>query len=155
MIYRRRTVSSIAKTILPSFFVCYIAGLLCLTLFNSLLGDMYYFLLYHMPSESSHHWFHFAYNFVPAFHRYFSSENMGNIIMFLPFGVLYPLYQKNSTCLRTILAGICVLLGIELLQPIFGQSFDVNDIILNGIGIVVSAVFFLVVKRLIFILSRR
>ena len=36
------------------------------------------------------------------------------------------------------LAGLGLCLGIELLQPVFGRSFDLNDILLNGIGILVS-----------------
>ena len=28
--------------------------------------------------------------------------------------------------------------GVELLQPVFGRSFDLNDVLLNGIGIAAS-----------------
>ncbi|MCG4529290.1 VanZ family protein [Intestinimonas massiliensis] len=72
------------------------------------------------------------------------AENAGNILMFLPFGALYPLFHRNSTWIHTILMGIGVSVGIELLQPIFGRSFDINDIILNGFGVIVSTgIFFL------------
>ena len=36
--------SSIGKMILPSLFVCYMTGLLCLTLFQSIISDIYYYL---------------------------------------------------------------------------------------------------------------
>lgn len=47
---RRNRRRSPCKIVLSALFVCYITGLLCLTLFNSLIGDIYYFLFYHAPS---------------------------------------------------------------------------------------------------------
>ena len=76
------------------------------------------------------------------------AENAGNILMFLPFGALYPLFHRNSTWIHTILMGIGVSVGIELLQPIFGRSFDINDIILNGFGVIVSTGVFFLLKTL-------
>lgn len=144
-VYKRKKQGvSLQETILSSLFVCYITGLLSLTLFNLVMSDIYYFLFYHMPSGSSYHWFTFEYDFIPDFYFDFSSENAGNILMFLPFGALYPLFRRNSTWIHTIRMGIGVSVGIELLQPIFGRSFDINDIILNGFGVIVSTgVFFL------------
>lgn len=148
---RRR---SMGKIIVSALFVCYITGLLCLTLFNGLIGDIYYFLFYHAPSGRSHTWFTFEYDLIPDFFHNFGSENLGNIVMFLPFGILYPLFRQNSTWKQTLIAGFATTLGIELLQPIFGRSFDINDIILNGIGIVMSTVIFYAVK-MIFGLGRK
>lgn len=48
---------------------------------------------------------------------------------------------------NTALTGVVVVLVIEILQPIFGRSFDMNDIILNSLGIVVSTTIFIGVKR--------
>lgn len=138
--------SALAKAAIPSFFVCYVTGLLCLTLFYSILSDIYYFLFYHMPSGRTYRWFTFEFDLIPDFYRSFSAENVGNILMFLPFGVLYPLFHRGSTWIRTLLAGVTVSVGIELLQPVFGRSFDINDIILNGIGVVVSTAIFFLLK---------
>lgn len=64
--------------------------------------------------------------------------------MYLPFGIFYPLFRENTAWKQTIVAGIATSLAIELLQPVFGRSFDVNDIILNGTGVILStAVFYL------------
>ncbi|MEY8403706.1 VanZ family protein [Oscillospiraceae bacterium 44-34] len=62
--------------------------------------------------------------------------------MYLPFGILYPLFRKGSGWKRTVTAGVAVSLIIELLQPIFGRSFDINDIILNAMSVAVSAAVF-------------
>ena len=142
---RRKTgLSSVTNVILPSLFVCYITGLLCLTLFEYIMGQAYYFLFYHGASGRSWTWFRFEYDLVPDFFQHFGSENLGNIVMYLPFGILYPLFRKGSGWKRTVTAGVAVSVIIELLQPIFGRSFDINDIILNALGVVIStAVFYL------------
>ena len=38
---------------------------------------------------------------------------------------------------------------IEVLQPIFGRAFDMNDIILNSLGIVVSTTILMGAKKII------
>ncbi len=137
---------STGRIILSSLFVCYITGLLCLTLFNSIIGDIYYFLFYHAPSGRSHQWFTFEYDFIPDFFHNFGAENLGNIVMFLPFGILYPLFREGSTWKRTLVAGFMTTFGIELLQPVFGRSFDINDIILNSLGVIASTIVFYTLK---------
>ena len=137
-VYRRKR-ANLGRTVLASLFVCYLTGLLCLTLFEQIIGGAYYVLFYHMPSGRDYRWFVFIYDFVPDFFRHFGSENMGNLLMYLPFGILYPLFREGSTWKRIVLAGVLTSAVIELLQPIFGRSFDINDIILNVIGVIVSA----------------
>ena len=144
---RRR---STGRIIVSSLFVCYITGLLCLTLFNSIIGDIYYFLFYHAPSGRSHTWFTFEYDLIPDFFHNFGSENLGNIVMFLPFGILYPLFRPSSTWKRTLAVGFVTTFGIELLQPVFGRSFDINDIILNGVGVVASTIVFYTLKMVFY-----
>lgn len=143
---RQRRRRSTGKIILSSLFSCYITGLLCLTLFNSIIGDIYYFLFYHAPSGRSHQWFTFEYDFIPDFFHNFGAENLGNIVMFLPFGILYPLFREGSTWKRTLVAGFMTTFGIELLQPVFGRSFDINDIILNSLGVIASTIVFYTLK---------
>lgn len=146
---RRNRRRSPCNIVLSALFVCYITGLLCLTLFISLIGDIYYFLFYHAPSGSNHAWFTFEDDLIPDFFHNFGSENLGNIVMFLPFGILYPLFTQNSTWMRTLIAGFVTTLGIELLQPVFGRSFDINDIILNSIGVAVSTAVFHTMKMVL------
>lgn len=143
---RQRRRRSAGKIILSSLFICYITGLLCLTLLNSIIGDIYYFLFYHAPSGRSHQWFTFEYDFIPDFFHNFGAENLGNIVMFLPFGILYPLFREGSTWKRTLVAGSMTTFGIELLQPVFGRSFDINDIILNSLGVIASTIVFCILK---------
>lgn len=146
---KRQPQLSPGRALLSALFVCYLAGLLCLTLFYYVLGDAYYWLFYHMPSGSGSYWFSFEYNFTPDFWNDLTSERLGNILLFLPFGILYPLFDRKATWTRTLLAGVVTSVVIELLQPIFGRSFDINDIILNSMGVVVSASVFFILHRII------
>lgn len=73
-----------------------------------------------------------------------SFENLaGNILVFVPFGILLPLVKKyGSTFLDVFANSLILVIGIEVFQlfSAFG-AFDVDDIILNcfgaGIGYVV------------------
>ena len=147
--FSQRKQAAAGKTILSSLFVCYMTGLLCLTLFEKIMGHFYYYLFYHRASGRTFYWFTLTYNFVPDFFLHFDKESIGNILMYLPFGVLYPFFRENSTWKRTIIAGIVVSGGIELLQPIFGRSFDINDIILNVAGVILSASLFYLLKAVL------
>lgn len=69
--------------------------------------------------------------------------------MFLPFGILYPLSQKEPTWKKSVIVGIITVAVIEVLQPVFGRALDINDIILNSLGIIVSASVFFGIKKAI------
>ena len=44
----------------------------------------------------------------------------GYALLFLPFGILFPLSQKAPTCKRTVAAGLLSVAVIEVLQPVPG-----------------------------------
>ena len=138
----------LGRTLLSALFLCYLTGLLCLTLLYDILGNAYYWLFYHMPSGSAPHWFTFEYYLKLEFWNNLSLERLGNILLFLPFGILYPLFDRNATWKRTLLTGAGISAAIELLQPIFGRIFDINDIALNVIGVLVSTAIFFTLRRI-------
>ena len=75
---------------------------------------------------------------------------LGNIIPFIPFGFLLPVtYKKFSSAISVFVIGLASILVIESFQ-FFTKlgNFDVDDIILNMIGIVCGYVIFLVINRL-------
>jgi len=60
----------------------------------------------------------------------------GNIILFVPLGFLLPIMYQQITWTRILLVGIALSLGFELLQLALRiGSFDVDDIILNVLGV--------------------
>lgn len=141
--------TTVNQKIFSCIFVCYITGLICLTIGLGLMNELWYSFIYHMNSVNSINWFNGDFNFTLDFINRVNGETIGNILMFLPFGILYPLSQKNTKWKYTILKGILLALIIEVLQPIFCRAFDLNDIILNSLGILLSTTIFMVIKNTI------
>ena len=52
--------------------------------------------------------------------------------------------------IKTSITGFIYVAIIELLQPVFGRAFDINDIILNTLGILVSSAAYFVVANIVF-----
>lgn len=72
---------------------------------------------------------------------------VGNIIMFVPWGVgLTMLWKKNRNLLRIILWSAGLPVFIEGMQLFVGRSVDVDDWILNFIGSFVGGLFFCLTK---------
>ncbi len=68
-------------------------------------------------------------------------ENIiGNIIMFIPFGLSLPYFLTCfRSLIRTVLFGIAILLLIETVQLVTQLgAFDVDDILLNLFGIIIG-----------------
>lgn len=62
---------------------------------------------------------------------------IGNFSMFIPTGILTPiLYKHLSSFRKTVLTGFLISLTIEILQlPFYTRCSDVNDLILNTLGV--------------------
>lgn len=136
--FRKDTETPMLRKVFSCAFICYLAGLVCLVIGLDLMGIFYYKLFYRMDSSREIDWLGGAIDLVPDFFNNINGEVIGNLLMLLPFGVLYPLSQKEPTWKRSVLAGLLTVVIIEAIQPIFGRSFDMNDIILNSLGVVAS-----------------
>lgn len=147
--FRRDKNTPRSKKIVSCIFVCYITGLICLVLGLDLMHVFYYNLFYSFESGTSINWFRGEVDLIPDFYNNISREVIGNILMFLPFGILYPLSKEKIIFKETIIKGIILVVSIEVLQPIFGRSFDINDIILNSLGIIISTTIFILLKRIL------
>lgn len=74
---------------------------------------------------------------------------IGNIVVFVPFGFLLPIaFQKQLNRLDKLLfASVTGILLIEMLQLVFKLGvFDIDDVILNSIGIVIGFVILKVIE---------
>lgn len=68
-----------------------------------------------------------------AFHA--SLNVLGNVILFIPIGFLFPLILKRyRSILKTAIISIMISLFIEFIQFFVGRSCDIDDLILNMIG---------------------
>lgn len=80
---------------------------------------------------------------------------IGNIIMFIPFGLLLPLIREQKTFRYVIKCCFFVSLIIEILQPILGRSFDIDDILCNVIGAIIGFCIFTVARNAPFAFSTK
>ena len=73
---------------------------------------------------------------------------IGNIIMFVPLGIVWPYaYKELDTPLKAISAGIGVTLCIEILQlPFYSRVSDVDDLLLNSIGFIIGYLIYLIAR---------
>ena len=149
MKYKRDRNTPTLQIFFSCAFVCYLTGLVCLVLLIKVISVGWYHLLYHRSSGINIRLFIWDYNFIPNLFTHLDEEKIGNFIMFLPFGILYPLSKKTVTWKKTILAGLLTSLTIEISQPVFGRAFDINDIILNTLGVLISTfAFYLAAKNI-------
>lgn len=77
-------------------FACYFTVLVCLVLGLDVMGNLWYWLLYHKPGVRVIRMFAWECNFVPDFFTHINSEMIANVLMFLPFGILYPLSRQGE-----------------------------------------------------------
>lgn len=72
-------------------------------------------------------------------------EIIGNILLFIPYGILLPLcqYLKRKNIRFTLITGVCLSLFLELFQFVTRVgTFETDDIINNFIGIVMGCAVF-------------
>jgi glycopeptide antibiotics resistance protein len=75
---------------------------------------------------------------------------VGNIVMFIPIGLLLPLlWRKFEHVFITFGTGFLLSLSIELLQLPQMRSSDVDDLWLNTLGTVIGYIVFLFIPKMI------
>ena len=73
----------------------------------------------------------------------------GNIFIFAPFGMFIPaIWVKHNNLKSIILLGISISLFIEITQIFVGRSSDIDDVILNAIGVVIGFAFYRVWNKI-------
>lgn len=72
----------------------------------------------------------------------------GNIMMFVPTGIVLPvLYKRLDNFFKVAGTGFLISLAIEILQlPFADRTSDVDDLILNTLGVVIGYVLFVIVR---------
>lgn len=74
---------------------------------------------------------------------------LGNILPFAPFGFLLPIVWRKFNSFKGIfISGILWILFIEIMQFITRLgSFDIDDIFLNMLGIIIGYTFFIFTRK--------
>lgn len=73
----------------------------------------------------------FRYNITSSL---FIKNVVGNILLFVPFGIFVTHYIKNKKIYPTIFLSILVSCSIEFAQMKIGRTADIDDVILNTLG---------------------
>ena len=74
---------------------------------------------------------------------------IGNCAMFIPTGIVVPcLYKNLRSFKKTVLTGFLISLSIEIIQlPFAVRASDVDDLILNTLGVVIGYGIYKLVNR--------
>jgi len=73
---------------------------------------------------------------------------VGNIAWFIPFGFFLPMVLKSSSLAKTVTVGFLFSLVIEALQYVFYKGVaELDDLLLNTLGVVIGYFLFWIVSR--------
>lgn len=73
---------------------------------------------------------------------------IGNVVMFAPFGLCAALLWRRFRWWKSLLTGACITGFIECWQLLVGRAFDVDDLLLNTLGVLCGFWLALVFRRL-------
>ena len=137
------------KEIMKLLFTCYLTGLISLVVLPANFWLSFFDGIFLGWWDEMLPIFSFGeFNLVPSFIKALSGELtigswvktmlIGNIAMFLPMGFFLPFVTEKINRKSIFIAATTVPFIIELLQMVFGRSFDIDDLICNFIGIAVG-----------------
>ena len=147
------------REILYLIFICYIVGLFNLVLVPINFWDIiWYNIFYNFNENPFAGIFDFSYNFIPTIYKIIIGEHtldswgkamiVGNFLMFIPMGIFLPLCFKNINKKNIFKYAVLIPFAIEVLQLVAGRSFDIDDLVMNFLGIVIGYFIVELVKKL-------
>lgn len=137
------------KEIMKLLFTCYLTGLISLVVLPANFWLSFFDGIFLGWWDEMLPIFSFGeFNLVPSFIKALSGELtigswvktmlIGNIAMFLPMGFFLPFVTEKINRKNIFVVAIAVPFIVELLQMVFGRSFDIDDLSCNFIGIAVG-----------------
>ena len=147
------------REILYLIFICYIVGLFNLVLVPiNFWNIIWYNIFYNFNENPFAGIFDFSYNFIPTIYKIIIGEYtldswvkamiVGNFLMFIPMGILLSLCFENVNKKNIFKYAVLIPLAIEVLQLVVGRSFDIDDLLMNFLGIVIGYFIVELVKKL-------
>lgn len=147
--------------IAKGLFVCYLIGLINLTLVPSNFWSYIWAHIFIGYSGSEIILFNGEFNLIPSIIKILMGELtigswvktmlVGNLLMFIPFGFFLPIVTNKVYSHNIVKLALAIPVVIEIIQPIVSRSFDIDDIIMNFVGIMIgyfmSAGLKLIVRR--------
>ena len=149
----------VKKEILYLIFVCYIVGLFNLVLVTkNFWNTIWHNIFYNFNENPFEGIFDFSYNFIPTIYKIIIGEYtldswgkamiVGNFLMFIPMGILLSLCLENVNKKNIFKYAVLIPLAIEVLQLVVGRSFDIDDLVMNFLGIVIGYYLVKLIKKL-------
>lgn len=137
------------KEILYLIFICYITSLFNLVLVPSnFWNTIWHNVFYNYNENPFNGMFDFSYNFIPILYKVVKGELIignwiktmliGNILMFIPMGIFLALCFNKVNNKNIFIYAILITATIEIVQPIIGRSCDIDDLIMNSLGIIIG-----------------
>lgn len=134
--------------------VCWLVGLLNLVWMpGGFWISLWQAIRYGWPLELGVRWFQGSFSFTVSFPSLVwqalsggSWQVLGNVMLYLPLGLLLPFVWNRVSWWRVTGLGLALSLVTELVQPVVGRSFDVDDLIANTLGTLVGYGLFAVVR---------
>lgn len=80
--------------------------------------------------------------------KLFIKNIIGNILLFMPFGLFVTAYLDVRTVFPTVILTFISSLSVEIVQKVIGRVFDVDDIILNVFGGFIGAFVYILLDRI-------
>lgn len=74
----------------------------------------------------------------PIFSKLFFKNVLGNIFLFIPYGLFLTYSFKIHKCFQIILLTFLLSITIEIMQIFIGRVFDIDDLLLNLVGGIVG-----------------
>jgi len=80
--------------------------------------------------------------------RFAFGNVVGNVAIFVPFGIYLPLFKKDKGVMTNLLFIFLVSVFVEIIQGLFGIGIsDIDDVILNCLGGILGYKFILLLLR--------
>jgi glycopeptide antibiotics resistance protein len=151
LFYRKhkKLTSKFSEEIILVFLIAYIESLLYLTLFPSSPGPQNEVKVNFIPFETI--------NLYLNYHDNISLQIInlvGNVVIFIPIGIFASLLLKKNSFLKMLFIGFASTLFIETMQlilsinGIISRSFDVDDLLLNTIGVLIGYIIWAITFKL-------
>ena len=146
--------------IMRLLFVCYLTGLVNLILVPSNLWSCIWFYLWNgYPGGEIYPLFSGSFNLVPTFlkaqtgeftiGRWVRTMLEGNLVIFVPMGFFLPFISQKINMRNIFAVALLTPITVDLLQPIIGRSFDIDDVMMNFAGIIVGYFIAIGIKALV------
>ena len=139
-------------------FVCYLTGLINLILVPA---NMWMFIWANVFVGYSHSglvFFSGDFHLFPTVFKLIAGELpigrwvlkmlVYNFLMFVPFGFFLPFVSEKINNRSIWKVAVIIPIVVEVIQPVVGRSFDVDDLILNFAGIIVGCFIALGIKNI-------